>query len=84
MEKNYKQIEEESILRYKEYSKQEAFWYLNLDFNNGYQVSGYTVFEEQRKVILFITLDDTPPFTQYDNKFLIIEDLLGIQKIKGV
>ena len=69
VEKNYKQIEEESILRYKEYSKQEAFWYLNLDFNNGYQVSGYTVFEEQRKVILFITLDDTPPFTQYDNKF---------------
>ncbi len=69
VEKNYKQREEETILRYKEYSKQEAFWYLNLDFNNGYQVSGYTVFEEQRKVILFITLDDTPPFTQYDNKF---------------
>lgn len=69
VEKNYKQREEETILRYKEYSKQEAFWYLNLDFNNGYQVSGYTVFEEQRKVILFITLDDTPLFTQYDNKF---------------
>lgn len=69
VEKNYKQREEETILRYKEYSKQEAFWYLNLDFNNGYQVSGYTVFEEQRKVMLFITLDDTPPFTQYDNKF---------------
>lgn len=69
VEKNYKQREEETILRYKEYSKQEAFWYLNLDFNNGYQVSGYTVFEEQKKVILFITLDDTPPFTQYDNKF---------------
>ncbi|WP_300619643.1 DEAD/DEAH box helicase [uncultured Fusobacterium sp.] len=69
VEKNYKQREEKTILRYKEYSKQEAFWYLNLDFNNGYQVSGYTVFEEQRKVILFITLDDTPPFTQYDNKF---------------
>ena len=69
VEKNYKQREEETILRYKEYSKQEAFWYLNLDFNNGYQVSGYTVFEEQRKVILFITLDDTPPFTRYDNKF---------------
>lgn len=69
VEKNYKQEREESILRYKEYSKQEAFWYLNLDFNNGYQVSGYTVFEEQRKVILFVTLDDTPPFTQYDNQF---------------
>ncbi|WP_294705057.1 DEAD/DEAH box helicase [uncultured Fusobacterium sp.] len=69
VEKNYKQVGEESILKYKEYTKQEAFWYLNLDFNNGYQVSGYTVFEEQRKVILFITLDDTPPFTQYDNQF---------------
>lgn len=70
VEKNYKQREEETILRYKEYSKQEAFWYLNLDFNNGYQVSGYTVFEEQRKVILFITLDDSSSFTSYDNQFL--------------
>lgn len=67
--KNYRQRDKETILKYKDYSKQEAFWYLNLDFNNGYQVSGYTVFEEQRKVILFITLDDTPPFTQYDNQF---------------
>ena len=70
VEKNYKQVGEKSILKYKEYTKQEAFWYLNLDFNNGYQVSGYTVFEELRKVILFITLDDNPPFTQYDNQFL--------------
>lgn len=69
VEKNYKQVGEKSILKYREYTKQEAFWYLNLDFNNGYQVSGYTVFEELRKVILFITLDDTPPFTQYDNQF---------------
>ena len=70
VEKNYKQVGEKSILKYREYTKQEAFWYLNLDFNNGYQVSGYTVFEELRKVILFITLDDNPPFTQYDNQFL--------------
>lgn len=69
VEKNYKQIGKESILYYKDYSKQEAFWYLNLDFNNGYQVSGYTVFEEIRKVILFITLEDTPPFSKYSNEF---------------
>lgn len=67
--KHYKQVGEKSILKYKEYSKQEAFWYLNLDFNNGYQVSGYTVFEEARKVILFITVDNDLDMTQYDNVF---------------
>ena len=38
---------------------------MNLDYNNGYQVSGYTVFEEERKVVLFVTLKDGA----YDNKF---------------
>ena len=69
VERNYKQEIKESILKYKGYSKQEAFWYLNLDFNNGYQVSGYTVFEKERKVILFITLDDTGISADYDNTF---------------
>lgn len=69
VEKNYKQETKESILKYKGYTKQEAFWYLNLDFNNGYQVSGYTVFEKERKVILFITLDDTGISADYDNEF---------------
>ncbi|WP_300393980.1 DEAD/DEAH box helicase [Fusobacterium sp.] len=68
--KNYKQEGKETILKYKEYTKQEAFWYHNLDFNNGYQVSGYTTFEEEKKVILFITLDDSSSFTSYDNQFL--------------
>ena len=67
--KNYKQSTKETILRYKEYTKQEAFWNLNLDFNNGYQVSGYTIFEEQKKVVIFITLDDSLPFVAYDNVF---------------
>ena len=70
VERNYKQETKESILKYKGYTKQEAFWYLNLDFNNGYQVSGYTVFEKERKVILFITLDDSSAFASYDNQFL--------------
>lgn len=69
VERNYKQEIKESILKYKGYTKQEAFWYLNLDFNNGYQVSGYTVFEKERKVILFITLDDTGISADYDNTF---------------
>lgn len=69
VEKNYKQETKEGILKYKGYTKQEAFWYLNLDFNNGYQVSGYTVFEKERKVILFITLDDTGISADYDNTF---------------
>ncbi|MCX3067208.1 DEAD/DEAH box helicase [Cetobacterium somerae] len=67
--KNYKQQGKETILRYKEYTKQQAFWNLNLDFNNGYQVSGYTIFEDQKKVIIFITLDDSLPFVAYDNVF---------------
>ena len=67
--KNYKQKTKETILKYKEYTKQQAFWNLNLDFNNGYQVSGYTIFEESRKVIIFITLDDSLPFVVYDNVF---------------
>lgn len=69
-EKNYKQTGEETILKYKEYTKQEGFWHLNLDFNNGYQVSGYTVFEELKKVMLFITLEDRGPFSNYHNNFI--------------
>lgn len=68
-EKNYKQTGKEAVHRHKEYSKQEAFWYLNLDFNNGYQVSGYTVFEEQKKVVIFITLEDSNPMSNYHNNF---------------
>lgn len=69
VEKNYKQVAKQSILKYKEYTKQEAFWYLNLDFNNGYQVSGYTVFEKERKVVLFITLDEVGISADYNNDF---------------
>lgn len=67
VEKNYKQFGKESIQKYKQYTKQEGFWQLNLDFNNGYQVSGYTVFEEEKKVIMFVTMEDSSIF---DNKFL--------------
>nr|WP_307775715.1 DUF3427 domain-containing protein [uncultured Cetobacterium sp.] len=70
VEKNYKQNTTESIQLYKEYTKQEGFWYLNLDFNNGYQVSGYTFFEEERKVVVFITLDDSNMFSNFNNKFI--------------
>ena len=67
VKKNYKQSGKESIQKYKQYTKQEGFWQLNLDFNNGYQVSGYTVFEEEKKVIMFVTMEDSSIF---DNKFL--------------
>jgi len=67
VEKNYKQSGKESIQKYKQYTKQEGFWQLNLDFNNGYQVSGYTVFEKEKKVIMFVTMEDSSIF---DNKFL--------------
>ncbi|MGL4988926.1 MAG: DUF3427 domain-containing protein, partial [Cetobacterium sp.] len=67
--KNYKEFHKESIVKYKNYTKQEAFKYMNLDFNNGYQVSGYTIFEAEKKVMIFITLDDSVPFKIYDNVF---------------
>lgn len=70
VEKNYKQQTIESIILHKEYTKLEAFWYLNLDYNNGYQVSGYTFFENTKTVIIFITLDDSTSFTSYDNVIL--------------
>lgn len=56
------------LILFKEYDKMEAFWYLNLDYNNGYQVSGYTFFEEEKIVPIFITLDDSTSFTSYDNE----------------
>lgn len=67
VEKNYKQSGKDSIQKYKQYTKLEGFWQLNLDFNNGYQVSGYMVFEEAKKVIMFVTMEDSSIF---DNKFL--------------
>lgn len=54
----------------KRYSKQEAFHYLNLDYSNGYQVSGYTCFKEAKICILFIILDDTSVFTDYSNQII--------------
>ncbi|MEG0301316.1 DEAD/DEAH box helicase [Cetobacterium sp.] len=68
VKKNYQQLDDSTILKYKEYSKQEAFWYLNLDFNNGYQVSGYTAFEEEKKVMIFITADSDSS-SNYNNEF---------------
>lgn len=66
-----KYFTESNLLKlYKEYNKMEAFWYLNLDYNNGYQVSGYTFFEKERVVPIFITLDDSSSFTSYDNELI--------------
>ncbi|MGL6024932.1 MAG: DUF3427 domain-containing protein, partial [Cetobacterium sp.] len=66
---NYKDVYKEGVVKYKNYTKQEAFWYMNLDFNNGYQVSGYTIFEQEKKVMIFITLDDSDFNQNYENIF---------------
>lgn len=68
VETNYKQFNDHSIIKYKEYTKQEAFWYLNLDYNNGYQVSGYTTFEDEKKVIIFVTASPDS-LSNYNNQF---------------
>jgi len=59
----------ESIKLFGEYTKQEAFWYLNLNFNNGFQVSGYTPFENERKLLIFITMDNLLERADYSNEF---------------
>ncbi|WP_029758727.1 DEAD/DEAH box helicase [Fusobacterium nucleatum] len=68
-EKNYKDFTNESIKLFGEYTKQEAFWYLNLNFNNGFQVSGYTPFENERKLLVFITMDNLSERADYSNEF---------------
>lgn len=50
------------------YTRKEAYKLLLKDFNNGYQVSGYTVFDDM--AIMFITLDDSNSFTEYTNELL--------------
>ncbi len=64
--KYYPQQTEKTIILHKEYTKEEGFWYLNLDYNNGYQVSGYTLIDESRVGCLFITIDNS--FDIYDNR----------------
>lgn len=54
---------------YGEYTKQEAFWYSNLDFNNGYQVSGYTAFTKEKKLLIFITMVNSNARNIYTNIF---------------
>ncbi|MBS9775933.1 MAG: DEAD/DEAH box helicase [Fusobacterium sp.] len=68
--KNYSsKNSEENLILFREYSKQEAFWYSNLDFNNGYQVSGYTAFEKEKILMIFITLDGSSSRNIYTNEF---------------
>lgn len=66
--KYYREAMEESIIKHKEYTKQEGFWYLNMDYNNGYQVGGYTIFHEEKKVLLFIGLEDSGEDFIYKNR----------------
>ena len=68
-EKNYNNFVKESVKLFGEYTKQEAFWYLNLNFNNGFQVSGYTPFEKERKLLIFITMDNLSERADYSNEF---------------
>ncbi len=50
------------------YTRKDAYRILLKDFNNGYQVSGYTVFDDM--AIMFITLDDSNSFKRYANELL--------------
>ena len=79
-EKNYSNFVKESIKLFGEYSKQEAFWYLNLNFNNGFQVSGYTPFENERKLLIFITMDNLAEKADYSNEFYDIQTFSWFSK----
>lgn len=60
------------------YTRKEAYKYLLKDFNNGYQVGGYTVFDDL--ALIFITLDDSNSFTQYDNELLSNREITWFSK----
>lgn len=68
-QKYFRQDSSSTLKLYSEYSKQEAFWYGNLDFNNGYQVSGYTAFNKERKLMIFITMVNSNARNVYTNIF---------------
>lgn len=68
-QKYYENYYKESIKLYGEYTKREAFWNMNLDFNNGYQVSGYTPFENEKELLIFITLESSSARSIYTNDF---------------
>ena len=40
-----------------------------MNFNNGFQVSGYTPFENERKLLIFITMDNLSERADYSNQF---------------
>ena len=67
---NYKQIDMLPLLFEHKYTRKDAYWVTNNDFNNGYQVGGYTDSTKTLDVLMFITLDDSGSFTNYSNKFL--------------
>lgn len=60
------------------YNRKQAYKYSLHDFNNGYQVSGYTPFENE--VLVFITLDNSSSFTSYDNALLDSKTLTWFSK----
>lgn len=61
---NYLPTENNTLIPYKSYTKEETFWYLNLDYNNAYQVSGYTLLDDKKVGCLFITVEEN----SYTNK----------------
>lgn len=67
--KYFEQENEISLKLYGEYTKQEAFWLANLDFNNGYQVSGYTAFNKEKILMIFITMVNSNARNIYTNVF---------------
>lgn len=60
------------------YNRKQAYKYALHDFNNGYQVSGYTPFDNE--VMVFITLDNSSSFTSYDNALLDAKTLIWFSK----
>lgn len=78
--KNFEQETQSTMLLYKTYSKEQAHRYLNLDYNNGLQVSGYNRFEEERVVTIFITFDASNYFTNHDNELINLKRFTWFSK----
>lgn len=65
-EENY--LKNERVTVGKLYNRKQAYKYMLHDYNNGYQVGGYTPFDNE--VLVFITLDNSSSFTTYENTLI--------------
>lgn len=66
VQNEYRQLDNSPLIKYKTYSRNEAFKLLNSDYNPGLQQSGYIENKLTDSVYIFLKLDKS----NYDNEFI--------------